>query len=188
MKGLATAVLPAIIHWQGVHFVVLEKWGQDKATIIDPALGRRSLSHDEFAARYSGVALTFEPSTHFAEKMAARSADAPPAAWRLYLQRALNVPGSRALLGQLLGASLLLQLAGLILPLAIWLVVERILPAPDDLPLVLLGVGLAVALLAQTAVIYLRNLLVIRLQQRLDSYIMPDFLAHLLSLPYDFFQ
>jgi ATP-binding cassette, subfamily B, bacterial len=139
---LATAVLPAIIHWQGVHFVVLEKWGQDKATIIDPALGRRTLSHDEFAARYSGVALTFEPSAHFAEKMAARSADAPPAAWRLYLQRALNVPGSRPLLGQLLGASLLLQLAGLILPLAIWLVVERILPAPDDPPLLLLGVGL----------------------------------------------
>lgn len=65
LAGLDTAVCasnPAIIHWQGIHFVVLEKWDKRKATatIIDPALGRRTLSHDEFAARYSGVTLTFE--------------------------------------------------------------------------------------------------------------------------------
>lgn len=187
-EGLATAVLPAIVHWQGVHFVVLEKWGNDKATIIDPALGRRTLSHAEFAAGYSGVALTFAPAADFAEKTAVHTADAHPATWRRYAQRALNVAGSRALLGQLLGASLLLQLAGLILPLTIWLVVERILPATGDPPLFLLGMGIVLALLGQTAVIYLRNVLVIRLQQKLDSHLMPDFLAHLLNLPYDFFQ
>ncbi len=188
LEGLDTAVLPAIIHWQGVHFVVLEKWDKHQATIIDPALGRRTLSHDEFATRYSGVTLTFTPSPTFAEQIAAHTADAPPATWRRYAQRALNVPGSRALLGQLLGASLLLQLAGLILPLATWLVVERILPAGGEPPLLLLGVGMAVALLAQTAVIYARSLLVVQLQQKLDSHLMPDFLAHLLTLPYDFFQ
>ena len=188
LKGLDTAVLPAIIHWQGVHFVVLESWSARKATIIDPALGRRTLSHEEFAARYSGVTLTFEPAPAFAAKIAAHTADAPPPTWRRYAQRALNVPGSRALLGQLLGASLLLQLAGLILPIATWLVVERILPVNGEPPLLLFGVGMAVALLAQTAVFYARSLLVVRFQQRLDSHLMPDFLAHLLTLPYDFFQ
>lgn len=190
LAGLDTAVLPAIIHWQGVHFVVLEKWDTQKATatLIDPALGRRTLSHDEFAARYSGVTLTFEPAPDFAAKIAAHTAVAPPPAWRRYAQRALNVPQSRALLAQLLGASLLMQVAGLLLPLATWLVVERILPATAEPPLLLLGLGMGLALLAQTALFYARSLLVVRLQQRLDGHLIPDFLAHLLNLPYDFFQ
>ncbi|HSH06003.1 MAG TPA: peptidase domain-containing ABC transporter [Anaerolineae bacterium] len=186
--GLATAVLPAIIHWQGVHFVVLEKWTTKKAIIIDPALGRLTLTHDQFVARYSGVTLTFTPNNTFAERMAAYTAEAPVATWRHYAQRALNVPGSRYLGGQLLATSLLLQLAGLILPIAIWLVVERIVPSNAEPPLLLLLIGIIVVLVAQTAIIYLRNLLIIRLQEKLDSHLMPDFLAHLLTLPYDFFQ
>ena len=191
LAGLDTAVSnPAIIHWQGVHFVVLEKISQHQATIIDPALGRRTLSRDEFARHYSGVTLTFTPAPDFAEKIAGHTAVAPPATWRRYAHRALNVPGTPALFGLLLGASLLLQLAGLILPLATWLVVEQFIPAGSETeaPLWLFGMGIGVALFAQTALFQGRSLLVIQLQQRLDSHLIPDFLAHLLTLPYDFFQ
>jgi ATP-binding cassette, subfamily B, bacterial len=187
-QGLAGAPLPAIVHWGGVHFVVLEKYTPNQVTIVDPALGRRTLTPEAFADGYSGVTLTFDPSSTFAESVAALVGDAPPATWRLYARRALSVPGSRGLLAQLLIASLLLQLAGLILPAATWLVVERILPVASPPGMGLLGMGLAVALLAQAGVIYVRDLLVVRLQARLDSHLIPDFLAHLLSLPYDFFQ
>ncbi len=188
MDGLATAPLPAIVHWGGVHFVVLESYSAKAVTIVDPALGRRTLPADAFANGYSGVTLTFEPSADFAQLIAERAAQAPPPAWRRYGERVLNVPGSRRLLAQLLGASLLLQLAGLILPVSTWLVVERILPTPGEPGVALLGIGMALALLAQTGVLYLRDLLVIRLQVRLDSHLIPDFLRHLLALPYDFFQ
>ena len=187
-QGLADAPLPAILHWQGVHFVVLEAYGDDEVKIVDPALGRRSLTPAEFAAAYSGVTLTFAPGPDFAGAMAAQAEEAAPSTWRAYTRKVLAVPGSRGLLAQLLAASLVLQLAGLLLPLVTWLVVERILPAGSSGSLALLGGGMAVAVLAQAGIVYGRDLLVINLQQRLDSSLIPDFFSHLLSLPYTFFQ
>lgn len=186
--GLADAPLPAILHWQGVHFVVLEAYGEKAVKIVDPAVGRRTLTSEEFAAAYSGVTLTFAPGPDFADLMAGQAQDAPPSTWRSYAKRVLAVPGSRRLLGWLVAASLLLQLAGLILPLVTWLVVERILPAGSNRALALLGGGMALAVLAQAGVVWLRDLLVIHLQQRLDRTLIPDFFRHLLSLPYAFFQ
>ena len=100
----------------------------------------------------------------------------------------LAVPQSRALLAQLFRASLLYQLTGLTLPLVTWLVVERILPAASTRQLALLGGGMLIALAAQTLIGYARSALVIRLQQRLDSQLIPEFFTHLLRLPYPFFQ
>ncbi len=187
-QGLATAPLPAIVHWQGVHFVVLEAYGPKEVKIVDPAVGRRTLTPAEFAAGYSGVTLTFAPGPEFAGVMAVRTQEAPPTSWRAYARRVLAVPGSRKLLVWLFVASLFLQLAGLILPAVTWLVVEKVLPEAHSQRLALLGMALGLAVLAQTGVSYARDLLVIRLQQRLDSSLIPDFFAHLLRLPYDFFQ
>lgn len=186
--GLADAPLPAILHWQGVHFVVLEAYGEKEVKIVDPGVGRRTLTPDEFAAGYSGVTLTFAPGPDFAQRMAEQTENAQPSTWRAYAKRVLAVPGSRRLLGWLLAASLLLQMVGLILPLVTWLVVERILPAGGNGALALLGGGMAVAVLAQAGIVYGRDLLVIHLQQRLDRELIPDFFRHLLSLPYAFFQ
>jgi len=187
-QGLADAPLPAILHWQGVHFVVLEAYGEKAVKIVDPALGRRTLTPTEFAAGYSGVTLTFAPGPEFAGVMAVRTQEAPPTSWRAYARRVLAVPGSRKLLVWLFVASLFLQLAGLLLPAVTWLVVERILPQPDRGSLALLGGTVAMAVLAQAGVVYLRDRLVIRLQRKLDGALIPDFFGHLLRLPYAFFQ
>lgn len=190
--GVAQAPLPAIIHWQGIHFVVLEAWNRQTVTIVDPALGRRSLTAAEFAAGYSGVTLTLQPGSEFDPKRM-RSGGGTTTTWRSYVRRIATVPGSRTLLGQLLLASLFLQLAGLTVPVATWWVVEQVglRSEGEAINLALwgwLGVGLALAALAQAGVTYLRALLVIRLQQRLDRHLIPAFFAHLLRLPYPFFQ
>ncbi|MEZ4635955.1 MAG: peptidase domain-containing ABC transporter [Caldilineaceae bacterium] len=188
LAGLAQAERPAILHWQGTHFVVLESWREDRVTVIDPALGRRTLTPDGLAAGYSGVTLIFAPGPDFTEKFAAHQNDDRSSQWRAFLARVLAVPGMRPLLTQIVGASLLLQLAGLLLPLTTWLVVERILPNPTQNLLPLLGTGLLAALTAQAAVSFVRDLLAVRLQQQLDRRLIPDFFAHLLRLPYGFFQ
>ncbi|MBX3000333.1 MAG: peptidase domain-containing ABC transporter [Caldilineaceae bacterium] len=186
--GLAQADLPAILHWQGTHFVVLESWRGERITVVDPALGRRTLTADELAAGYSGVTLTFAPETDFAQKVVPYVDANGSARWHLFLARVLAVPGIRPLLAQIVGASLLLQLAGLILPVTTWLVVERILPNPAQNLLPLLGIGLLVAVAAQAGISFGRSLLTVRFQQQLDRHLIPDFFAHLLRLPYSFFQ
>jgi ATP-binding cassette, subfamily B, bacterial len=188
LSGLAQAERPAILHWQGTHFIVLESWRGDRITVVDPALGRRTLTPDDLAAGYSGVTLTFAPEADFAAKVAAYADADGSARWRAFLARVLAVPQIRPLLGQIVGASLLLQLGGLILPVTTWLVVERILPNPAQNMLPLLGIGLILAVAAQSGISFVRDLLTVHFQQRLDRQLIPDFFTHLLRLPYAYFQ
>ena len=48
---------PAILHWDGAHFVVLERVARGEAEIVDPRSGRRTLSIEELAKHFSGSAL-----------------------------------------------------------------------------------------------------------------------------------
>ncbi len=57
--------LPAIIHWNLEHFVVLEGFGKDCIYINDPATGPRSLSIEEFDRSFTGITLCFEKSPSF---------------------------------------------------------------------------------------------------------------------------
>ncbi|MBN9263374.1 MAG: peptidase domain-containing ABC transporter, partial [Hyphomicrobium sp.] len=59
--------LPAIVHWDLNHFVVLKSVGRRKLVVHDPALGVRVFSPEEFSKHFTGVVLelaraeTFEP-------------------------------------------------------------------------------------------------------------------------------
>ena len=64
-EELKDILLPAIIHWNFNHFVVLEGFVKDKVFINDPASGPRTISEEEFDMAFTGVVLTFEPGTEF---------------------------------------------------------------------------------------------------------------------------
>lgn len=49
--------LPAIVHWNFNHFVVVERWSPARVDIVDPAGGRCRLTPDEFDAGFTGVVL-----------------------------------------------------------------------------------------------------------------------------------
>jgi len=57
--------LPAILHWDLNHFVVLEALKGDTAVLLDPASGRRRLSMREFGRHFTGVALELTPTNEF---------------------------------------------------------------------------------------------------------------------------
>ena len=58
--------LPAIIHWNFNHFLVLERIEKDRAWINDPASGRRKVDRDELETSFTGVVLAMEPTAEFA--------------------------------------------------------------------------------------------------------------------------
>ena len=62
LQGLA---VPAIVWLRRSHFVVLEGAHGDHFYVNDPGSGRYRLTKDEFAAQYSGAALTFTPTKDF---------------------------------------------------------------------------------------------------------------------------
>lgn len=65
LEALANAPMPAIIHWNFNHFLVLEGSDKKHFHINDPALGHRKINHEEFSGSFTGVILTFKPTPAF---------------------------------------------------------------------------------------------------------------------------
>src|SRR3954467_5357114 len=60
--------LPAIVHWDMSHFVVLKAVTGTGITVHDPALGEKRYSIDEASKHLTGVALELTPSAEFSAK------------------------------------------------------------------------------------------------------------------------
>jgi ATP-binding cassette, subfamily B, bacterial len=175
--------LPAIVHWQFQHFLIVEQWAPEKIEVVDPSGGRRALSGQEFNDGFTGVVLTMEPGTQFE-----RRRRPVKHSWRSYIHYVLTMPGLYVMLAQVLGASLLVQLLGLVFPLFTKILIDDILPHRMTGILTMVGLGLGVIILSQAVIAYLRSILLIYLQARLDTRLMLGFFEHTLSLPFRFFQ
>ena len=171
---------PAIVHWNFNHFLIVERWTPKYVDVVDPAAGRRRLTAAEFDEGFTGVVLVCEPGVNFEQRAGAQPF------WRTFLVKyALQTPG---LLVQIIGATLLLQLLGLVLPIFTKILVDHVLPMRNSDIMTILGLGMIMVLLAQVVTSYLRSALLIHIQARLDSQMMLGFFEHLLTLPFKFFQ
>ena len=65
--------LPAIIHWNMDHFVVLCGFTKKGAVIADPASGIRNVSEEEFSESFTGIALEFTPTESFVKNKKAKN-------------------------------------------------------------------------------------------------------------------
>ena len=59
------ATFPCIIFWNNNHFVVLDGFKGNYAVINDPARGKTKYTIESFEKNYSGICLTFNPTTEF---------------------------------------------------------------------------------------------------------------------------
>jgi ABC-type bacteriocin/lantibiotic exporter with double-glycine peptidase domain len=175
--------LPAIAHWNFSHFVVVERWSPQTVEVVDPAVGRRRLTAEEFDAGFTGVVLTFEPGVQFERRRVAGKSS-----WRGYLKQILRLPGTLGVLVQILLASLLLQTFGLVVPALTKVLVDHVLPFSITNVMIQLGIGMAVVVLALMVTGYLRAALLIYLEAKLDARMMLGFFEHMLALPFKFFQ
>jgi ATP-binding cassette, subfamily B, bacterial len=173
--------LPAIVHWEFNHFLVVERWSRKRVDVVDPARGRYRLTHDEFDAGFTGVVILLEPGATF-ERQAAPSRRAFRTYVRQYVRQA---PGTFL---QILGASLLLLLLGLTLPLLSKVVVDQILPFRMENVMLVFAIGILALFVSQTVATLLREWLLVYLRARIDIHMMLGFVEHLFTLPYSFFQ
>lgn len=170
--------LPAILHWEFRHFLVLETITSTKAVVMDPAVGRRVLSLDELGTSYTGVALTFAIPDGFRKRRRRH----PSRERYLALARA-HLPS----LAQVLAASVALQVVGLVLPLGQKILVDRVIVPQQNAWLWGLGVALAGTVLAQSLLTLARSWVIQRLQVVMDLVLVRSFTRHLLHLPMRFF-
>jgi ABC-type bacteriocin/lantibiotic exporter with double-glycine peptidase domain len=178
--------MPAIVHWEFNHFIVVERWTPDHVNVVDPASGRKRLSREEFSNGFTGIVIQLTPGPAFAQlTKQAREMERPHLNLRTYALRYLKQ--SPLIVVQIVGVTLLLQLFGLTMPLLTKVVIDRIIPFSMNNILGILGIGLLVLLITQSTTTLLRSLLLIFLQTRIDTQMQPAFFKHMLHLPLRFF-
>ncbi len=175
-------IAPSVVHWNFNHFVVLERWQSHRVDIVDPSIGRISLTAEEFAESFTGVVISFVPGPSFKIQKMPRVAP-----WRRRMVASIFM-GSRATWLQVATVSILLQILGLALPVMTELVVAR---GPDSaggkLPRELAMVVICAAA-SQFFLSYLRNALFIILRTRSDSRLTRSIVSSLFGLPFRFFE
>lgn len=172
--------LPAIVHWQFNHFLIVERWSPSFVDVVDPAEGRKRLSAQEFDAGFTGIVMILEPGGEFDTR-----AIRPSISLRMYLMQYLKK--SPFVFLQIIVASLLLEAFGLAIPALTKFVVDQVIPSRMTATLPLIGIGLLVILLAQLVTMIARAALLVYLQARIDTSITSHFFEHLLKLPLPFF-
>src|SRR5262249_18794318 len=180
---LSRLPVPLIAHWEGDHFVVVERVSPRHVRVIDPRLGRRRITAAEFRAGLGRAVLTVRPGEAFTP----RRPDAKPFWWR-YLRSLLRNPGTTGTLAQVLAVTLIAQLLVLAMPVTAKIVVDGTASLRSSSLETLLGAGLAVAAAAQLVTGLLRSALLVRLQGRQDARALLGFAAHLLRLPLRYFE
>jgi ATP-binding cassette subfamily B protein len=170
--------LPAVVHWEGNHWVVLYEVGEREVKVGDPARGIRKLPRGEFDEKWSGYAAVFEPTPAFEDVPEAK----PSYTWLL--------PFIRPYYGTLIKAALLALVAAgleLVIPIFTQVVVDDALPHDNkQLLLIILGALVLVLLVIAAATLVQRYILSF-VAVRMDTNALDFLTERLLSLPMSYF-
>lgn len=180
LDELDKLALPAIIHWDLNHFVVLERVGSRTVTILDPAAGRRELSIQKISKHFTGVALELSPTAEF---------NPIDARVKLHLSdlwgRLVNFRGAFI---QLLVLSLLLQVTALALPFFMQLTIDEAIGQSDSNLVMLLVTGFGLVYAINILIRALRAWVVLTLGQMISFQLGGNIMRHMLHLPTRYFE
>ena len=180
MEHLGELALPALLHWDLNHYVVLERVGRTHADIVDPGRGRRRMSLSALSKHFTGVALEFARREDFA----ARSTRRPARLSMLWS----GLRGLKRAALQLLVLSALIQLIALALPVFLQIVVDGVLPADDGGLLFALALGFGGLALVRATAEAARGWTVLVTGNQLSAQMIGNVFRHLLRLPVGYFE
>jgi ATP-binding cassette subfamily B protein RaxB len=172
--------LPAILHWDLNHFLVLEKVSSGTAVILDPARGRRTVSRRDLDRHFTGVALELSPAVDF-DPVEIRTRTRLRDLWS-------RLSGYGGALFQVLALSLVLQAAVLVSPLFLQLVVDEAVAQGDTSLLLVLFLGFGFVFALSGIASALRSWVVLVLGESLSYQLAGNVVRHMLRLPLGFFE
>ncbi len=173
--------LPAILHWNMNHFVVLVAVKRHGIVIHDPAVGRVHCGWSEVHESFTGVVLELWPDTDFEPQR-----QAPP---RLRLKDIVGLARhSGASVAWVFVLSLALQLIVIAGPWHVQWTVDEAIAAGDSHLVGVLAIGFGVLLLLKVATQWLRGVVVLHLGHELSFQLACRLLHHLLALPLTWFE
>ena len=170
--------LPAIVHWDGNHWIVLEKVEAKGVVVLDPGLGRRRLSREEFAAKWSGYAALFDYTEAF---------DAQPETERDWAWLVRFLKPHTGLLLRAVGLAALVAALQLALPVFSQVIVDRVLVESDRELLSIVVIGMFAVLGLSLGASLVQRYLLSWISVRFDTAALDYLTRTLLALPMKYF-
>lgn len=172
--------LPAIVHWDMNHFVVLKAVTGAGIVVHDPALGEKAYPLAEASRHLSGIALELSATEAFAPKD--ERARLPLGSfWS-------NTRGTGHALAQVFALSVVLELLVIAAPFYMQLVIDEVIAKGDVDLLVVLALGFGLLMAISVAATAIRSLILLILQNTLHFQLAARLFHHLIRLPLSFFE
>jgi len=180
LSALGKIRLPAVLHWDLNHFVVLKSVNGKRAVIHDPARGARTYSLEELSRHFTGVALELTPVPGFS-KVSARASIQLTSLWS-------KMTGFWPAFLQIAGLSLAMQVTAFALPFQMQLVVDEAVFRADRDLLTVLALGFGALVVLQAAIEGLRAWALQAFGQMLSFQMAGNLVRHMIRLPSDWFE
>ena len=180
LESLGKLRLPAVLHWDMNHFVVLTRVAGRKLTVHDPARGKRVLTVAEASRHFTGVAMEFTPTAGF-QKSDERE--------KIHSWQLLGVAsGLKGTIAQILLLSLALEVFAIAMPFFLQLTVDRVLVGRDVDLLTVLGIAFGTLVVIQAVVFAVRAWVGVYLSTHINLKLLTTLFNHMLRLPLAWFE
>ena len=176
------APLPAIIHWQGNHWVILYGKKGKKFLIADPAVGMRYLSKEDIKAAWTDWLLLLvepDPLRFFAQKQ-----DKEGGFWRFFRRVWIY----RGILFQALPLNLVLGLLSLTSPFLLQILTDDVLVRGDIKLLTTVAIAVVVMNIISTSLSFVQSNLIAHFAQRMQLGLVLEFGRQILRLPLTYYE
>ncbi|MDO9709262.1 peptidase domain-containing ABC transporter [Paracraurococcus lichenis] len=180
LDSLGELNLPAIVHWDMNHFVVLKAAGAKGITVHDPASGVKTYTMQEASKHLTGIALEVSPADGFAPKN-----EQTRLPLRIFWGRLQGISGP---LTQVFALSVLLELLVIAMPFYMQLTVDEVVARGDTDLMLALALGFALLTAINVATTALRSHIVLVVQNAVHFQMGARLFHHLIRLPLSFFE
>ncbi len=172
--------LPAIVHYDFNHFVVLTELRGDTVTLHDPGRGARTLTLTEFSKHFTGVILELTPTASFKKQRFSESVSV----WSFLS----GAKGLKAALLRLFIGAIAFEVFAIAMPWLTQLTIDEVLISADRSLMTILAIGFVLIVLVQACIFALRGWLLVHLTTTLSLQVLTQLFSHLLRLPLAFFE
>jgi ATP-binding cassette, subfamily B, bacterial CvaB/MchF/RaxB len=180
IQSLRELRLPAILHWNFNHYVVLESVDKLGAVIIDPSSGRRRMQLSDISGHFTGIAVDFWRMPEYSKV-------------RQIIRTSLtefwtSIRGAKRSVMLIIALSLTIQCLLLVSPLLFSVMIDQAVKYSSIDMLVSIFAAIVLAMLLAVMGDLVRRFSLLTIGTQLISQVNLSLVNHLLRLPYQFFQ
>lgn len=172
--------LPAILHWDLNHFVVLKTIKKNKFIIHDPAIGIRTCSLKKISESFTGIAVKIQKNDNFNALKNTNKIS--------FFSLSKHIYGIGNALFLILFFSLIIEFLGIINPMFVQYVTDYGIKSKDINNILVVASGFTALAFIQIITEYIRSKFVLNIKNSLIEQFSAKTFLHILNLPLNFFE